>query len=85
MIILCEIRQECLRPAESWVPPTGDEVRAVLRMAKLSGAQASKRLGLKDGRTIRRWVGEDSPIPYPCWAILCDLAGLGIIWRNFSG
>jgi hypothetical protein len=69
-------------PAEYWIIPTGEEVRAVLKMANLSGSEASKKLGLKDGRTIRRWVSEDSPIPYACWAILCDLAGLGVIWRK---
>ena len=33
-------------------------------------------------RTIRRWIGEDTPIPYAAWAILCDQAGLGVIWKE---
>ena len=77
------IRLECLRPAESWTQPTGEEVREVLRLAGLTGGAAAKRLGLgvKGDRTVRRWIGEDSRIPYAAWALLCDLAGLGQIWR----
>ena len=78
------IRLECLRPAESWSHPTGEEVREVLRLAELTGGVAAKRLGLgaKGDRTVRRWVGEDSHIPYAAWALLCDFAGLGQIWKD---
>ncbi|RKE23739.1 hypothetical protein B0G76_8419 [Paraburkholderia sp. BL23I1N1] len=77
------IRPECLRPADDfWVQPTGEEVREVLRRASLTGAQAARLLGMKGatGRGIRRYTGGDAPIPYPSWAILCDVAGLGKIW-----
>ena len=78
------IRLECLRPAESWSQPTGEEVREVLRLAELTGGVAAKRLGLgaRGDRTVRRWVGEDSHIPYAAWALLCNLAGLGQIWKD---
>lgn len=79
------IRLECLRPAaRSWEQPTGEEVREVLRAANLTGSQAAKLLGLgvTGDRTVRRWVGEDSAIPYAAWALLCDLAGLGCIWKE---
>jgi DNA-binding XRE family transcriptional regulator len=76
------IRRECLNPAESWARPTGQEISEVLRLTGLSGGQASKNLGLQNSRTIRKWIGEDSEIPYAAWALLCDLAGLGIIWRD---
>ncbi len=68
------IRLECLKPAERWAQPTGEEVREVLRLAGLTGGKAAKVLGLgpKGDRTIRRWVGEDTPIPY---------AGLGAAVR----
>ena len=48
------------------------------------GGKAAKVLGLgpKGDRTIRRWVGEDTPIPYTAWALLCDYAGLGLIWKE---
>lgn len=70
--------------AESWVQPTGDEIRSVLRMAGLTGALAANKLGLgKNGdRTVRRWIGEESAIPYAAWALLCNFAGFGCIWIN---
>lgn len=78
------IRLDCLTEAEYWRRPTGDEVREVLRLAGFSGSVAASRLGLgsKGDRTVRRWVGEDSPIPYTAWAVLCSFAGLGNIWIN---
>lgn len=80
------IRPECLRPAHDfWVRPEADEVREVLRLAKLSGAKAARLLGLGSGetgsRTIRRYTGGEANIPYASWAILCEVAGLGRIWR----
>jgi len=77
------IRVECLRPAEGWMPPSGEEVRAVLHLAGFTGGKAAKALGLgaKGDRTVRRWIGEDSPIPYAAWALLCHFAGLGVIWK----
>ncbi|MFJ3465341.1 transcriptional regulator [Achromobacter spanius] len=77
------IRPECLRPfADGWQQPESGEVRAVLSMAGLTGGEAAKLLGISDGRTIRRWTGGDSPIPFAAWAILCEVAGLGVIWAK---
>lgn len=77
------VRLECIRPAKSWVQPRGEEVREVLRLAGLTGARAAQVLGLgpKGDRTVRRWVSEDNPIPYTAWAVLCEHAGLGLIWK----
>lgn len=79
-----KIRLDCMQPAASgWIQPTGDEIREVLRAAGFTGGQAAKMLGLGSGgdRTVRRWIGGDSAIPYAAWALLCDFAGLGCIWR----
>lgn len=79
------IRLECLRPAiNGWLKPTGEEVREVLRLAGFTGGHAARALGLglKGDRTVRRWIGEDSDIPYAAWAILCEFAGLGVIWKD---
>jgi hypothetical protein len=78
------IRPECLRPAETWAKPTGDEIKEVINLAGFSRATAAKVLGLGKGggRTVRRWIGGDTSIRYTAWAILCELAGLGIIWKN---
>jgi hypothetical protein len=83
-MIDANIRLECLRPAEKWEQPTGDEVREVLRVAGFSGSMAAKVLGLgkKGDRTVRRWIGEETHIPYAAWALLCDFAGLGQIWKD---
>ena len=78
------IRNGCLQPAVSWEQATGDEVREVLGLANFTGGQAARALGLgaKGDRTVRRWVGGDSSIPYAAWALLCDFAGLGMIWKR---
>lgn len=78
------IRLECLRPAERWTQPSGEEIREVLHLAGFTGGQAARVLGLgtKGDRTVRRWIGEQSAIPYAAWAILCDFAGLGAIWKG---
>lgn len=78
------IRSECLRPGDSFERPSPEEIRAVLELAGLSGAGASDYLGLGrgGGRTVRRWTGGDSHIPYAAWALLCHAAGLGEIWKH---
>lgn len=77
------IRPECLKPASiGWEQPTGQEVRAVVKRAGFTGRAAARflGLGLKGDRTVRRWIGNDSRIPYAAWALLCHKAGLGQIW-----
>lgn len=85
-----EIRLECLRPYDAiWKPPTGVEVRELLRRSEMSAAAAAQFLGLGIGgdRTVRRWISGHpetgvSSISYAAWALLCDKAGEGIIWRK---
>lgn len=78
------IRLECLRSAPTWQKPTGEEIREVLRRAGFTGSDAAKCLGLgvKGDRTVRRWVSEESVIPFTAWALLCDFAELGQIWKD---
>ena len=73
-----------MRPAFRWQQPTGEEIREVLRLAGFTGGAAAKALGLgaKGDRTVRRWIGEETMIPYAAWALLCDFAGLGVIWKE---
>ena len=79
-----EIRESCLVIGKQCEQPTPNEVREVLRLAGLSGSEAASYLGLgqSGGRTVRRWTGGDSQIPYAAWALLCHAAGLGEIWIN---
>jgi hypothetical protein len=78
-----EIRDECLRPAIYWVPPTGAEVQEVLRRAGFTGRLGADYLDLADksGRQIRKWISGDTRIPYAAWALLCYAADLGTIWE----
>lgn len=78
------IRLECLKPAKQWVRPTGNEIREVMRYAGLSASKAAEFLGLGDkgGRTVRRWIGEETCISYANWALLCERGGLGMIWKD---
>ncbi|KKB60831.1 transcriptional regulator [Robbsia andropogonis] len=82
-IVHIEIRPECLQVALEWISPRGAEVREVLRRASMTPRRAARFLGLSDlnGRQVRRWITEDTTIPYSAWALLCDAAGLGQIWR----
>ena len=79
------IRPECLRAAyANWTPPRGPEVREVIRQLGMTGSQVGDLLGLSSkggGRQVRRWISEESPIPYAAWALLCYEAGLGEIWK----
>jgi hypothetical protein len=77
------IRLECLKPAERWAQPTGEEVREVLRLAGFTGGKAAKALGLgaKGDRTIRRWIGEDTPIPMRRGRSV-RLRRPGLIWKE---
>ncbi|MCP3728308.1 XRE family transcriptional regulator [Paraburkholderia sp. CNPSo 3272] len=79
-----EIRAACLRSAEDgWEQPTGAEIQEVIRRTGLPGRAVARYLGLSEygGRQVRRWISEDAAIPYSAWALLCDRAGLGCIWR----
>lgn len=75
-----EIRPECLKKANEWVPPTGDEIKIAMAMANWSGVEFARRIHTND-RTVRRWLGNELPIPYAAWCILCAEANQGEIWK----
>ncbi|BBW84035.1 transcriptional regulator [Escherichia coli] len=76
------IRSECFLPfGAGWDCPTPEEIRTLMQIAELTGSKAATLTGLKDSRTVRRWVGGDTPIPFSAWAILVEYAGLGKIWK----
>ncbi|MDN7880080.1 transcriptional regulator [Burkholderia aenigmatica] len=78
--------KEAIRPAslrrfaDDWEVPDSNAIRAVLKLAKLTGGEAARRVGIHDSRTVRRWTGGETAIPYAAWALLCEIAGLGKIW-----
>ena len=48
---------------------TAEEFRALLRRGNLTGSAAGAIAGVNP-RTIRRWIGGDSEIPYSAWALV---------------
>lgn len=75
------IRQECfLSYGAGWICPTPEEIRTLMQIAQLTGSKAATLTGMKDSRTVRRWIGGDTPIPFSSWAILVEYAGFGKIW-----
>lgn len=77
-----DIRSETLLPFNSgWVQPDADEIRKLLKFAELSGSDAGKLVGVSS-RTVRKWVGGQSPIPYAAWALLIDNALGNKIWSS---
>jgi hypothetical protein len=77
------INPASLRPyTEGWEQPDSQAVRAVLKIANLTGGGAAKLTGIADSRTVRRWTGGETAIPYAAWALLCEVAGLGKIWNG---
>lgn len=83
-----KIRKDTMQPANKWHKPTPEEIRELIRLTGLNGAEVADLLGLtpqsnKSGggsRTVRRWTAGDVPIPYAAWAILAHVAGFGAIW-----
>jgi hypothetical protein len=77
------LKPENLRPfSEKWEPPVGEAVKEVLYKAGLTNVQAAQFTGTANDRTVRNWTGGRTPIPYAAWALICDAAGLGQIWRK---
>lgn len=48
---------------------SADELRALLRRGNLTGSAAAKIAGVHP-RTIRRWIGGDSEIPFSAWSLI---------------
>lgn len=80
------IRLETLSTGDKWVPPTGSEIKTLMRVADLTSNGLALLVGLSTdvkapgNRTVRRWTSGDATIPYAAWALLAHAAGLGMIW-----
>lgn len=66
--------------ASQWEAPEPKHIRAVMTMAGWSGEEFARRIDVA-GRTVRRWLKGNRPIPYAAWCVLCVQAGLGGIWN----
>ncbi|WP_085944393.1 hypothetical protein [Hahella chejuensis] len=77
-----KLTQGTLEPFASpnYHPPKESDVRLLLRIAGLTGAEAGKLVGV-DARSVRRWcappdTSNHRPIPYSAWRLLLIEAGL---------
>jgi hypothetical protein len=61
--------------APGWSPPTSDEFRELLRVARLTAGQAGMLVGVSQPK-VRRWIGGDGEPPYAVWRLLSIYAGL---------
>ena len=63
------------RQRRQWTrgPPTPEMIRAVGVLAELSGAEASRLVGVSDGRVWRRWISGDRAMPIAAywWLLVC--------------
>lgn len=83
------IRSVCLTVAAKWQPPAPDEIQSLFqaverRLGIVLGCQeVASLLGLDpDGSpVVADWIEGRARIPYACWALLCEMAGMGLIWR----
>lgn len=66
---------------QEWVQPTSEDIRIVIKLNERTGSQIAKLVDV-DSRTVRKWVSEERKIPFAAWAILVELAGLGVIWKG---
>lgn len=58
-----------------WQAPCADEVRELLRVARLSAGQAARLVGVSQDK-IRKWCGGKGEVPYAVWLLLSIYAGL---------
>ena len=48
---------------------TGDEFQEAIDALGLTQVESAAMLGV-NGRTVRRWIGDDAPIPHPVVIVL---------------
>lgn len=62
-------------PRPVGLKPTGNEVRALVKVAGLPGVQLATLVG-STPRKYRAWVGEEESMPWASWHILAIYVGL---------
>jgi hypothetical protein len=75
--------------ASKWQTPAPEEVRSLLlAIGKRTGLALESQvvagllgLGHDGDAVVADWLEGRTTIPYACWALLCEMAGLGLIWR----
>lgn len=70
------IRAESLQAFAAWSPPTADELRGVMANIGLQPREVGEFVGVSR-KEVNRWTLGQADIPYACWVMLCQRAGLG--------
>lgn len=66
--------------AEGWAPPSRDELRAVISAAGLDAPGCARFVGVSR-KAVNSWTTGAESVPYACWALLCQRAGLPPFWE----
>ena len=83
------IRSTCLTIASKWQPPAPVEFQSLVEAVgkrfggELSAQDVARLIGLgpEGAAIVSDWNDGRASIPYSCWAVLCEMGGLGLIWR----
>lgn len=62
-------------PRVDQLRPTRDEVRAMLRLLGMSGADVARLTGTTS-RKVRAWVGDEDNAPWAAWHVMAVYVGL---------
>lgn len=58
-----------------WQPPSVEELRELMRVARLSRSAAGRLVGVSPGK-IAKWVSGVGEVPYAVWRLLTVYSGL---------
>lgn len=61
--------------------PTRDEVRAMLRVLDMSGADVARLTGTTS-RKVRAWMGDEDNAPWAAWHVMAVYVGLSAPMRG---
>lgn len=64
-------------PRPEGLRPTAEEVRALVRVAGLSGSQVAALVG-STPRKFRAWAGGEDGMPWAAWHVLAIYVGLSV-------
>ena len=76
------VRAENLLPYPAWVPPDASQVRGLMVKAGLEPRSLGEFVGVSR-KEVNRWTLGQSEMPYACWVLLCQRAGVGYLesWK----
>ncbi|EKT4531958.1 hypothetical protein QEM33_004605 [Pseudomonas putida] len=72
------IRADNLLTYPAWVPPNASQVRGVMAKAGLEPRTMAEFVGVSR-KEVNRWTLGQGDIPYACWVMLCQRAGVGYL------